>query len=64
MSLQSKKLAKVTHTIADELGIRFCTSCNLTKPAHGGKTVAVANGRTRWKCASCTARMKPSGFKT
>jgi hypothetical protein len=64
MSAESNKLTKITQTIADELGIRFCTSCNKTKPSYGGKTVAVANGRTRWKCASCAMRMKESGYKT
>jgi hypothetical protein len=64
MSAESQKLTKMTQTIAENLGIRFCTSCNKTKPAHGGKTVPVANGRTRWKCASCALRMKESGFKT
>jgi hypothetical protein len=64
MSAESRKLVALTHKIANDLGVKFCTSCSLTRPASGGKTVLVANGRTRWKCASCTAHMRPSGFKT
>lgn len=64
MSRESQKLTKMTQVIADEFGIKFCTSCNMTKPVTGGKTVPVANGRTRWKCASCSNRMKASGFKS
>ena len=62
MSKSSRKLVELTNKIASSLGVRFCTSCNITKPADGGKTVLVANGKTRWKCASCNAKMKPSGF--
>jgi hypothetical protein len=59
----NRKLIKATETIAKEYGIKFCTSCNLTRPVEGGKTVPVANGRTRWKCATCAAKLKPTGFK-
>jgi len=63
MSAESRKLVKATNNIAEELGIRFCTSCNLTKSAYGGKVKAIANGRTRWLCAGCAAKNKPTGFK-
>lgn len=62
MSLESRKLVKATENIANELGIRFCTACNLTKQAYGGKVKPLANGRTRWMCAGCAAKNKPAGF--
>jgi hypothetical protein len=63
MSMESRKLVKVTHNIAEDLGIRFCTACNRTRPAFEGKVKMLGNGRTRWMCAACAARNKPSGFK-
>lgn len=63
MSTESRKLIAATKKIEEDLGIRFCTSCNLTKAAHGGKVKPIANGRTRWMCASCAAKKKPMGFK-
>jgi hypothetical protein len=62
MSAESRKLVKATNNIAKDLGIRFCTHCNLTKSAHGGKIKFLANGRTRWMCAICAAKQKSSGF--
>jgi hypothetical protein len=62
MSNTSRHLVKVTEKIAENLGVKFCTSCNLTKPVGGGKTKSVANGRTRWLCASCANKQKPMGF--
>lgn len=62
MSDTSRHLVKVTEKIAENLGVKFCTSCNLTKPVENGKTKPVANGRTRWLCATCAAKKKPTGF--
>jgi hypothetical protein len=58
----TRKLIKTTEAIAKNFGLKFCTQCNLTRPVEGGKVFKITNGRTRWKCATCTARMKPSGF--
>lgn len=63
MSTESRKLIAVTKKIEDEFGVKFCTQCNLTRPVKGGKVFTITNGRTRWKCASCTKKQKPSGFK-
>jgi transposase-like protein len=62
MSAESRKLVELTNKIAVEMGVKFCTSCNLTKPVEGGKTKPVANGRSRWLCASCAERKKLSGY--
>ncbi len=62
MSSTSRQLVKTTHAIAKATGMRFCTKCNLTRPTEGGKTVLIANKRTRWECASCAARRSPSGY--
>jgi len=59
----NRDLAKTTEAIAKNFGLRFCTQCNLTRPVEGGKIFPLPNGRTRWKCASCTKKQKPSGFK-
>jgi len=63
MSAESRKLVNATHNIASELGIRFCTNCNLTKSAFGGRVIRVANGRTRWKCSTCAAKSVSREFK-
>jgi transposase-like protein len=63
MSTESRKLIEVTKKIEDELGVRFCTACNLTKAAHGGKVKPLSNGRSRWMCSVCANRMKEAGFK-
>lgn len=62
MSASSSKLSRVTKTIADSLGVRFCTSCNKTRPVEGGKAKTTSFGRSRWMCAMCAERNKPSGF--
>jgi hypothetical protein len=49
-----KKLARIEENIAAQLGIRFCTNCNHTQKAEGGKWIVYANGlRRRWKCGGC-----------
>jgi transposase-like protein len=63
MSTESRKLIEVTKKIEDELGVRFCTACNLTKAAHGGKVKPLSNGRSRWMCALCAKRMTESIYK-
>ena len=62
MSNESRKLVKATENIAKEFGIKFCTKCNLTRPVEGGRILPIGRGRTRWECATCVARKKPSGF--
>ena len=59
----SRKLIEVTGAIEKNFGIKFCTQCSLTRPVEGGKVFPISNGRTRWKCASCVKKLKPSGFK-
>ena len=63
MSDTTRHLIKVTEAIAKNLGVKFCTQCNLTKPVEGGKVRTLSNGRTRWMCVMCTNKRKPSGFK-
>ena len=48
MTNASRQLINATQAIAKSLGLRFCTKCNLTRPAGGGRTKAITNGRTRW----------------
>lgn len=62
MSKTSRHLVKVTEKIAENLGVKFCTSCNLTKTLEGGKIKRLSNGRTRWLCAMCAKKQKPTGF--
>jgi transposase-like protein len=63
MSSESRKLVKATENIANELGIRFCTACNMTKSAYGGAVKPLTNGRTRWLCGVCASKRNPAGFK-
>lgn len=63
MSTESRKLIELTKNIAANMGIKFCTSCNYTKPVEGGRTKLLSNGRSRWLCAMCAAKKKPTGFK-
>jgi len=50
----TKHLIKISEKIASDLGVRYCTSCNLTRAAEGGKWIVYDNGlRRRWKCGSC-----------
>jgi hypothetical protein len=63
MSETSRHLIRATESIAKNLGVKFCTACNLTKSVGGGKIKQLSNGRTRWMCATCAARKKPTGFK-
>jgi len=54
MSAQSRQLARVAEKTADEYGIRYCTSCSLTRPKEGGTWIVYQNGlRRRWKCGAC-----------
>lgn len=54
MSNTSRKLVKINDNIANDFGVRYCTNCNLTRNAEGGKWIVYANGlRRRWKCAGC-----------
>ncbi len=62
MSTESRKLVELTNKIAQDMGLKFCTSCNLTRPVQGGKVKTLINGRTRWLCATCAAKKKPTGF--
>lgn len=62
MSTETRKLIETTKRIAKEFGVKFCTACNLTKPVEGGKVKLLSNGRSRWLCAVCAAKGKPSGF--
>lgn len=57
-----KQLVRVTHAIASEYGVRYCTKCNRTRPAEGGRTKLITNGKTRWECAGCVARKTVSPF--
>ena len=52
----SRQLVRATHAIAKNLGVRFCVKCNLTRSIEGGQTKKLANGRTRWECATCAAK--------
>jgi hypothetical protein len=64
MSLtSSQKLMEITKKIEQDMGIKFCTQCNLTKPTAGGRIFTLSNGRTRWKCATCFKKLRPPGFK-
>jgi transposase-like protein len=61
MNETTRELINATQAIAKNLGVKFCTQCNLTRPVDGGKTVTLINGRTRWKCSTCAKKQKPSG---
>jgi len=58
MSTSSRKLVRTTQAIAEQLGVRFCTKCHLTRATFGGKTKPLANGRSRWECAECVEKTK------
>jgi transposase-like protein len=64
VSKQSRQIAALTLKIADELGVRYCTSCNRTQKSAGGKTKVILGKRSRWMCATCATKNKPSGFNT
>jgi hypothetical protein len=61
MNRIDRELINATQAIAKNLGVKFCTQCNLTRPVEGGKVKVLINGRTRWKCSTCAAKQKPSG---
>lgn len=61
---KTRELIELTATIARVTGMKFCTQCNLTRPVAGGAVKTLPSGRTRWKCATCAAKKKPSGFTT
>jgi transposase-like protein len=61
MNNTDRELINATEAIAKNLGVKFCTQCNLTRPVEGGKVFTLVNGRTRWKCATCFKKLKPSG---
>jgi hypothetical protein len=63
MSLEKRKSTQMTESIAENVGIRFCTNCNLTRSAFGGRDVFGGGGRRRWKCSSCIAKSTSVGFK-
>lgn len=63
MSTESRKLVELTKKIATDLGVQFCTQCNETKYAEGGKYKPTSNGTMRWKCRTCLQKLRPSGFK-
>lgn len=64
MSNTSRQLAKATHAIAKATGLRFCTKCNMSRPAEGGRIRPINNGRTRWECASCAAAKTESRYSS
>ena len=54
MSNTSRKLAKINDNIANDFGVRYCTSCSLTRNAENGKWIVYGDGlRRRWKCGGC-----------
>lgn len=61
MNKTDRELINATEAIAKNLGVKFCTQCNMTRSVEGGKTVTLSNGRTRWKCLTCVKKQKPSG---
>lgn len=48
-------------------GTRWCMSCSMYRRADNGTTREVSAGRGRrrklWKCAVCSAKKNPGGFK-
>jgi hypothetical protein len=56
-----RELARATEAIAKNMGIRFCTKCNLTRPVEGGRSKLLSNGRTRWECSYCVSK-RTKGF--
>ena len=44
-------------------GQRHCRSCDKYKPLTGGKVRLGANGARIWRCATCTQKRNPAGFK-
>ena len=58
----SKQLVRATHAIAENMGIRYCNKCNQTRSVEGGKTKIVSDGRTRWECATCAAKLRKPGI--
>ena len=59
----SRQLLRATQAIAEKMGIRYCNKCNNTRSAEGGKTKILSDGRTRWECATCAAKLRRPGFK-
>lgn len=50
------ELAKLTEIIANELGKRFCTSCQSERSLEGGKWKVVNKERRRWVCSTCLSK--------
>jgi transposase-like protein len=54
VSEESKRLARITHTIAMDFGVRRCTHCNMDRSNKGGMQIKFSNGlRYRWICQGC-----------
>lgn len=52
MSFQEN--TRVTDAIAKNVGIRWCSSCQMDKPEPGFKKIS-----TRWVCPGCQLRRRP-----
>ncbi len=53
MSASSDEITRITAAIAKNVGIRWCSTCQMDRAADGFKRI---NGR--WICADCQARRK------
>ena len=60
----SKQLVRATQAIAENFGVQFCVKCNKTRSIEGGKTKIVSDGRTRWECATCAAKLRKPGIRS
>jgi hypothetical protein len=46
-------------------GRKFCSSCHSYKLIDGGKDLPITSGKsTRWKCASCIARISARKYES
>jgi len=54
VSSTQKKLAKITHKIASDFGIRYCSNCKIDRNNKDGMDIVFPGGlRYRWICKEC-----------
>ena len=56
MSYESAK--KMTAKATAATGKRHCSKCRMHKPAEAGREIVQANGRRRWVCSACLAKVR------